>query len=72
MCTIRGAEYDGVVGGSGEGIRSPHGIPIDLLDRCMIVKTSLYTREEIRTVLDIRSRIEGISLRTEAAGQVGG
>ena len=66
ICTIRGTEYDGVVGGSGEGIRSPHGIPIDLLDRCMIVKTALYARDEIRAVLDLRSRVEGIHLRPEA------
>ena len=66
ICTIRGTEYDGVVGGSGEGIQSPHGIPIDLLDRCMIVKTTLYTREEIRAVLELRCRVEGITLRPEA------
>jgi len=66
ICTIRGTEYDGVTGGSGEGIRSPHGIPVDLLDRCMIVKTSLYSRDEIRAVLDLRSRVEGIILKAEA------
>lgn len=66
MTTIRGTEYDGIVGGSGVGIRSPHGIPIDLLDRCMIVKTSLYTRDEIRRVIEIRAKTEGITLATSA------
>lgn len=66
ISTIRGTEYDGVVGGSGEGIRSPHGIPIDLLDRCMIVKTALYSREEIRQVVELRCKVEGIVLRPEA------
>lgn len=66
MTTIRGTEYDGLTGGSGTGIRSPHGIPIDLLDRCMIVKTQLYTRDEIRRVIEIRSKTEGISLSIEA------
>ncbi|ORY23139.1 RuvB-like helicase 1 [Naematelia encephala] len=66
ISTIRGTEYDGVVGGSGEGIRSPHGIPVDLLDRCMIVKTSLYTRDEIRRVLELRTKVEGIALRSDA------
>lgn len=66
MSTIRGTEYDGVVGGSGEGIRSPHGIPVDLLDRCMIVKTTSYSRDEIRQVVGLRCKIEGITLSNEA------
>jgi RuvB-like protein 1 (pontin 52) len=66
MTTIRGTEYDGITGGSGEGIISPHGIPIDLLDRCMIVKTSPYSRNEIRKVLELRCKVEGIALRQDA------
>ena len=66
MSTIRGTEYDGVVGGSGEGIRSPHGIPIDLLDRCMIVKTAPYSRDEVRQVVELRCKVEGISTRPDA------
>jgi RuvB-like protein 1 (pontin 52) len=62
ICTIRGTEFDGLLGSGSEGIRAPHGIPIDLLDRCMIVKTQLYTREEIRAVIEIRARVEGIQL----------
>lgn len=66
ISTIRGTEYDGVVGGSGEGIRAPHGIPIDLLDRCMVVKTSPYAREEIKKVVELRCKVEGIAVRPEA------
>jgi RuvB-like protein 1 (pontin 52) len=66
MTTIRGTEYDGLTGGSGTGIRSPHGIPIDLLDRCMIVKTQLYTRDEIRRVIEIRAKTESIALAVDA------
>jgi len=66
MSTIRGTEYDGITGGSGDGIRSPHGIPIDLLDRCMIVKTAPYARDEIRQVVEIRAKVEGITLRPDA------
>jgi len=66
MSTIRGTEYDGITGGSGEGIRSPHGIPIDLLDRCMIVKTTPYARDEIRQVVEIRAKVEGITVRPDA------
>jgi RuvB-like protein 1 (pontin 52) len=48
------------------GILSPHGLPIDLLDRCMIVKTQSYTRTEILSVLETRARVEGIQLKREA------
>jgi len=36
----------------------------------MIVKTDLYTRDEIRAVLDLRCRVEGITLRNEALDQL--
>jgi len=36
MCTIRGTD-----------IISPHGIPVDLLDRLMIIRTTPYTLTEI-------------------------
>jgi RuvB-like protein 1 (pontin 52) len=62
ITTIRGTDsaYDHV------GILSPHGLPIDLLDRCMIVKTQTYTRDEIRSVLETRAKVEGITLRMDA------
>jgi RuvB-like protein 1 (pontin 52) len=62
ITTIRGTDspYDLT------GILSPHGLPIDLLDRCMIVKTSPYTRDEIRTVLETRAKVEGINVTKEA------
>jgi RuvB-like protein 1 (pontin 52) len=63
ICTIRGTEDGGPLG---EGIRSPHGIPVDLLDRCMIVKTEPYSRSEIRTVLETRCRVENINVAPEA------
>ncbi|RXK36805.1 RuvB-like helicase 1 [Tremella mesenterica] len=56
LTTIRGTE----------DIISPHGIPVDLLDRCMIVKTVSYNREEIRRVLEIRIRVENLSVKPEA------
>lgn len=33
---------------------SPHGIPIDMLDRMIIIKTSPYQEKEIREILKIR------------------
>ncbi|WVR07275.1 RuvB-like helicase 1 [Kwoniella sp. DSM 27419] len=66
ICTIRGTEYDGTTGSSSGGIRSPHGLPVDLLDRCMIVKTALYNRDEIRKVVEMRCKVESITVTPEA------
>ena len=33
---------------------SPHGIPMDMLDRLLIVSTSPYTEEEIHNILTLR------------------
>ncbi|KAG6884902.1 RuvB ATP-dependent DNA helicase pontin [Termitomyces sp. T159_Od127] len=43
-------------------IVSPHGIPVDLLDRCMIVKTEGYTREQVGKVVNLRAIVEGLKL----------
>lgn len=67
LCTIRGTENEtgsGSVGG--DGIVSPHGIPVDLLDRCMIVRTLPYSREEIKQVLGLRLKVEGLAIKEEA------
>lgn len=48
------------------GLLSPHGIPLDLLDRCMIVRTTPYDKEEIKEVLKIRAKIEGIEIGNDA------
>ncbi len=63
-CTIRGTESDGGI--DGQGIISPHGIPVDLLDRCMIVRTYPYKLDEIRHVLEARCRVEGLVVSKEA------
>ncbi|RDB20265.1 RuvB-like helicase 1 [Hypsizygus marmoreus] len=43
-------------------IVSPHGVPVDLLDRCMIVKTEGYSSEQIVKVLRLRATVEGLKL----------
>ncbi|KAL0580634.1 RuvB ATP-dependent DNA helicase pontin [Marasmius crinis-equi] len=43
-------------------IVSPHGIPVDLLDRCMIVKTENYTRDQVARVVHLRANVEGLKL----------
>jgi RuvB-like protein 2 len=43
MTRIRGTKY-----------KSPHGIPIDLLDRALIISTKAYEAEDIKEILSIR------------------
>ena len=38
----------------GTNNRAPHGIPLDLLDRMVIIRTESYTHAEIRSILEIR------------------
>lgn len=50
-CTVRGTD-----------ITSPHGIPLDLLDRSTIIRTLPYSRDEMVKILNIRAQVEGIKL----------
>uniref|UniRef100_A0A7J2TIX0 DNA helicase n=1 Tax=Archaeoglobus fulgidus TaxID=2234 RepID=A0A7J2TIX0_ARCFL len=50
----------------GTDIVAPHGIPLDLLDRLLIVTTEPYTREEIKTIIEIRAAEMGIIISKEA------
>jgi len=60
VCTIRGTD-----------IRSPHGMPLDLLDRVLIIRTMPYSQEEMMQIIKIRSHIEGIQLDDESLTQLG-
>ena len=42
--------------------RSPHGIPIDLLDRLLIISTQPYSEKELRLILDIRCEEEDVEM----------
>ncbi|MDW8170683.1 MAG: RuvB-like helicase [Desulfurococcaceae archaeon] len=50
----------------GTDIESPHGIPLDLLDRLLIIPTRPYSEDEIREIIKIRAEEEEISLSNEA------
>jgi len=50
----------------GTDVASPHGIPLDLLDRLMIIRTVPYTVQEIMQVLNIRANIENIMIDDDA------
>jgi len=48
-------------------IVSPHGVPVDLLDRCLIVKTDAYNKEQIGKVVQVRANMEGLKLSSTVA-----
>ncbi|KAL2623617.1 hypothetical protein R1flu_003822 [Riccia fluitans] len=50
----------------GTNYKSPHGIPIDLLDRLLIITTVPYSEEEIRMILDIRCEEEDVEMSEDA------
>lgn len=50
----------------GTNYKSPHGIPIDFLDRLLIISTQPYTEDEIRKILDIRSQEEDVEMTEDA------
>merc|ERR1712093_922964 len=47
VCNVRGTET-----------RSPHGVPIDLLDRMLIIRTMPYSVEEMTQIIAIRAQTE--------------
>ena len=51
----------------GTNFKAPHGIPIDLLDRLLIVNTKSYEEEEIKKILDIRFDEEDVLVAPDAA-----
>jgi RuvB-like protein 2 len=50
----------------GTNYKSPHGIPIDLLDRLMIISTDAYSEAEIRRILEIRCEEEDVEMEDDA------
>jgi RuvB-like protein 2 len=52
---IRGTKYS-----------SPHGIPVDLLDRLLIISTTPYSEEEIGKILAIRCEEEDVDMTEDA------
>ena len=55
-CTIKGTE----------DVVSPHGIPLDLLDRLIIVRTLPYSSQEMAQILSIRAQTEDINISDDA------
>jgi len=59
MCTIRGTD-----------IQAPHGIPVDLLDRLMIIRTHPYGLKDMVHILAIRANVENIPIAQESLIQL--
>merc|ERR1712139_706233 len=63
ICTIKGTE-----------IVSPHGMPVDLLDRLVIIRTMPYAVDEIAQILSIRAQTEALNVEEDALvllGEIG-
>lgn len=50
----------------GTSYKSPHGIPIDLLDRLMIIPTVPYSEAEVRRILEIRGEEEDVEMSNDS------
>jgi len=58
----------------GSDVISPHGLPLDLLDRLMIIKTKQYSADEIKEIVNIRAAVENIKIEEKAIetfGEIG-
>jgi len=47
-------------------VTSPHGMPLDLLDRLLIISTTNYNEKEISQILQIRCEEEDVELTEDA------
>ena len=50
----------------GTDIVAPHGLPLDLLDRILIIKTKPYTADQIKEILKIRAKEEKVKISDAA------
>ncbi|KAL7451061.1 hypothetical protein ACHAWC_002905, partial [Mediolabrus comicus] len=56
----------GVTNIRGTDVLSPHGIPVDLLDRMLIIRTLPYSNDEMVQILSLRANVEGIEIEESA------
>ncbi|AQK60875.1 RuvB-like protein 1 [Zea mays] len=60
ICNVRGTD-----------MTSPHGIPVDLLDRLVIIRTETYGPTEMIQILAIRAQVEEIDMDEESLAYLG-
>lgn len=51
-------------------ISAAHGIPPDLLARLLIIPTNPYSPEEIKTIIRLRAKVEGLNITEPALNKV--
>ena len=52
--TMTNHSFRGITKIRGTSYTSPHGLPLDLLDRTIIIPTSTYDEKELKQILKIR------------------
>eukprot|EP00934_Nitzschia_sp_Nitz4_P003594 Nitzschia sp. Nitz4//scaffold141_size107518//2203//3606//NITZ4_004261-RA/size107518-processed-gene-0.123-mRNA-1//-1//CDS//3329536243//3584//frame0 len=55
----------------GTNLKAPHGIPVDVLDRMLIVPTLPYSEQEMVSIIRIRSETESMQLTDDALKLLG-
>ncbi|KAI8081223.1 RuvB-like 2 [Thamnidium elegans] len=60
------ASNRGVTNIRGTKYKSPHGIPVDLLDRMLIISTNPYEEKEVKEILNIRCQEEDVEMSDDA------
>uniref|UniRef100_A0A166DGA8 RuvB-like helicase n=1 Tax=Daucus carota subsp. sativus TaxID=79200 RepID=A0A166DGA8_DAUCS len=60
ICTVRGTDMS-----------SPHGIPVDLLDRLVIIRTDTYDPADMIKILAIRAQVEELVIDEESLAYLG-
>ncbi|PON65250.1 RuvB-like [Trema orientale] len=60
ICNVRGTD-----------MTSPHGIPVDLLDRLVIIQTKIYGQDEMIKILAIRAQVEELVVDEESLAYLG-
>jgi len=60
ICQIKGTEMS-----------APHGVPVDLLDRLVIIRTLPYAADEMVKILAVRAAVEGLRVDEESLARLG-
>ena len=60
ICEIKGTDMSAL-----------HGVPVDLLDRLVIIRTLPYAAEEMQKILAVRAAVEGLRVDEESLARLG-
>ena len=58
--------FEGITKIRGTQYTSPHGLPLDLLDRTIIIPTTQYDEKELKQILKIRTEEEDTEISDDA------